>query len=349
MSALGDQGHKVIRMTDKILLTGGAGYIGSHTYLALVEAGYEVVILDSFANAHADVPDRLARISGAPVTCITGDVRDSALLDRIFSSHRITAVVHFAALKSVAESVQMPLTYLENNLGGLLVLLAAMDRAGCRKLVFSSSATVYGIPDETPTPETAPRRSMNPYGKSKIMSEEVLEELDAANADWAIGILRYFNPAGAHSSALLGENPRDLPNNLMPFVAKVALGELPRIQVFGNDYDTPDGTGVRDYIHVEDLARGHVLSLDALISKGQSHLVNLGTGRGQSVLEIIAAYSDACGHDLPFEIVARRPGDVPIYCARTERAKEVLGFSTEKSLADMCRSSWAWAMRGGSS
>ncbi|QBY01987.1 UDP-glucose 4-epimerase GalE [Rhodophyticola sp. CCM32] len=320
----------------------GAGYIGSHTYLALKQAGYEVVILDNFGNAQADVPDRLAQLTNAPVTCITGDVRNGALLDQVFADHDIVAVVHFAALKSVGDSMKMPLTYLESNLGGLLTLLAAMERAGCRRLVFSSSATVYGLPDQTPTPETAPRQAMNPYGKSKILGEEVLEHLVATDPSWAFGILRYFNPAGAHGSGLLGENPKDTPSNLMPFVAKVALGELPLVQVFGNDYPTPDGTGVRDYIHVEDLAHGHVLSLSALIADGKSHLVNLGTGQGHSVLEIIAAYSDACGQDLPFEIAPRRPGDVPVYCAETEKAKELLGFSTRKSLADMCQSSWTW-------
>ncbi len=329
-------------MAGTILLTGGAGYIGSHTYVALKEAGYDVLILDNFGNAKHSVVGRLEQITGAPVTAVEGDVRDRSLLNQIFTEHQIDAVVHFAALKSVGESVEMPLRYLENNLGGLMVLLAAMEQAGCRRLVFSSSATVYGIPDETPTPETAPRRAMNPYGKSKIMSEEVLEELAAADPAWAFGVLRYFNPAGAHHSGLLGEDPRDVPSNLMPFVAKVALGELPLVKVFGSDYDTPDGTGVRDYIHVDDLARGHVLSLSALLAGKGGHLVNLGTGRGYSVLEIIAAYSAACGSDVPHQIVDRRPGDVPIYCARTERAEALLGFRTEKSLDEMCRSSWAW-------
>ncbi|MBF9048491.1 UDP-glucose 4-epimerase GalE [Roseobacter sp. HKCCD9010] len=329
-------------MAGKILLAGGAGYIGSHTYLALVAAGFEVIIFDNFVNSHPSVTERLAEISGAPVTCVTGDVRDSAALDRLFAEHDIAAVVHFAALKSVADSVKDPLGYLDNNLGGLVTLLTAMDRAVCRNLVFSSSATVYGIPDETPTPETAERRAMNPYGRSKIMCEEVLEELAAADAGWAFGILRYFNPAGAHPSGLIGEDPKDVPNNLMPFVAKVAIGEIAQIKVFGNDYPTPDGTGVRDYIHVEDLARGHLLSLQSLLSTGQGHVVNLGTGKGQSVLDVINAYSAACGQDLPFVFEARRPGDVPIYCAQTDLAKSVLGFETEKSLADMCESSWHW-------
>lgn len=332
-------------MSGKILLTGGAGYIGSHTYLALVAAGYEVVILDNFSNAQDDVPDRLGQITGGPVTCIRGDVRDMGILGRIFDDHDIAAAVHFAALKSVGESVERPLDYFETNVGGLLTLLRAMDGAGCRRLVFSSSATVYGIPDETPTPETAPRRPMNPYGQTKIVGEEILEQLQTADRRWAVGILRYFNPAGAHGSALIGENPRDTPSNLVPFIAKVARGDLPVIRIFGDDYPTPDGTGVRDYIHVEDLARGHVLSLDHLLAQGTGHLVNLGTGQGHSVLEMVRAYSEAVGRELPYEIVGRRPGDVPIYCARTDRAAELLGFRTERTLADMCASSWRWNQR----
>ena len=217
-----------------------------------------------------------------------------------------------------------------------------MEVAGCRRLVFSSSATVYGIPDETPTPETAPRRAINPYGWTKIAGEELLEQLTASDPAWAFGILRYFNPAGAHESGLIGEDPTDIPNNLMPYIAKVATGALPKLRVFGDDYPTPDGTGVRDYIHVEDLAHGHVLSLQQLLQSGQGHLINLGTGRGYSVLEVIRAYGEACGRDLPHEVVAPRPGDVPIYCAEVVRAADILGFRTRRDLADMCRSSWHW-------
>jgi UDP-glucose 4-epimerase len=329
-------------MAKRILLTGGAGYIGSHTYLALVEAGYDVVIFDSFANARRDVPDRLAQVTGKPVTVIEGDVRSRQALDQVFGDRSFDAVVHFAALKAVGESVERPLDYFDVNLGGLTTLLKAMDAAGCRRLVFSSSACVYGIPDETPTPETAEYRAMNPYGQTKIVGEQVLTALTAANPGWAAGILRYFNPAGAHRSALIGEDPRDIPNNLMPYIARVALGELDRISVFGDDYDTPDGTGVRDYIHVEDLARGHVLSLDRLLDAGDSHVVNLGTGRGHSVLEMIEAYKRASNRDLPSTITDRRPGDVPVYVARADKAAKVLGFRTEKTLEDMCSSSWAW-------
>ena len=329
-------------MTERILLTGGAGYIGSHSYVALAAAGYEVLILDNFSNAHPDVPDRLERITGTPPRVIRGSVLDRALLDQVFSETEIDAVVHFAALKAVGDSMARPLDYFETNIGGLTTLLQTMGAAGCRRLVFSSSATVYGIPDEVPTPETAPRRAMNPYGWTKIAGEEMLEQLAASDPAWAFGILRYFNPAGVHESGLIGEDPTDIPNNLMPYIAKVATGELPTLRVFGDDYPTPDGTGVRDYIHVEDLAEGHVLSLGRLLETGQGHLVNLGTGRGYSVLEMVRAYSDACGRALPHEIVARRPGDVPVYCAQVDRATDVLGFRTRRDLADMCRSSWHW-------
>ena len=329
-------------MTRRILLTGGAGYIGSHTHVALVEAGYEVVILDNFSNARRSVPDRLAQITGRPVTVVEGDIRDASVLASVFAGRDIDAVVHFAALKAVGESMVRPLDYFDVNVGGLTTLLRAMDTAGCRRLVFSSSATVYGVPDETPTPETADVRAMNPYGQTKILGEQMLDWLVRSDPRWATGVLRYFNPAGAHASGLIGEDPRDVPNNLMPFVAKVARGELDRIAVFGADYDTPDGTGVRDYIHVEDLARGHVLSLEKLFETGTGHCVNLGTGRGHSVLEVIAAYQRASNRELPYVVTDRRPGDVPIYVARADKAAEVLGFRTERTLDEMCASSWKW-------
>ena len=329
-------------MAGHILLTGGAGYIGSHTYLALVAAGYSPVILDSFANARDDVPGRLEAITGAPVPVIRGDLRDEALLAEAFETHGFEAVVHFAALKSVAESMANPLSYFRVNTGGLITLLTVMEAAGCRKLVFSSSATVYGEPDETPTEEGAARRAINPYGRTKIMGEEMLEML---GPDWAVGILRYFNPAGAHGSGLLGENPKGRPENLMPVMAEVARGDRPELQIFGDDYDTPDGTAIRDYIHVEDLARGHVLSLNRLFETSDSHLVNLGTGIGYSVREMAEAYGRAVGRPLPQKIVGRRAGDVPIYCARTDRAAVLLGFRTEKTLDEICASSWRWTMR----
>ena len=329
----------------KILLTGGAGYIGSHTYVSLFEAGHSVVILDDFSNSDPSVIGRLESITDTAATAITGSVLDEGLLAKLFADHTFDAVVHFAAKKAVGESVEKPLEYFDVNCGGLIKLLQAMETAGVFRLVFSSSATVYGIPDETPTPETAPRRAMNPYGLTKIVGEELLEGLTQSDPRWAIGILRYFNPAGAHASALIGEDPADIPNNLMPYMAKVATGELERLSVFGNDYPTPDGTGVRDYIHVEELARGHVLSLQTLLETGEGHLVNLGTGQGYSVMEMLRAYSKACGRELPYVITDRRTGDVPIYCAVADKAQTVLGFSAELGLDDMCSSSWNWVSR----
>lgn len=326
-------------MAETILLTGGAGYIGSHTYLALREAGFEVLILDNFANAKPDVPARLQRIAGAPVTVLRGDVRDRAFVSSMFRENRIDGVVHFAALKAVGESIEMPVDYMQTNIGGLLNLLEAMEEADCRRLVFSSSATVYGDTEVQPIPEDHPRTATSPYAFTKLTGERILEQL---SSDWAVGILRYFNPVGAHASALIGEDPAGRPNNLVPFVAKVATGELREIAVFGDDYPTPDGTGIRDYIHVEDLAAGHVLSLKALIETGESHTVNLGTGRGSSVLEVIAAYSRACGRDLPYQIAPRRAGDVAVLTARPDRARDLLGFEAKRSLDEMCRSSWAW-------
>ena len=337
---MGGQGK--LRMAEKILLTGGAGYIGSHTYVALIEAGYDVTILDNFQNANRSVIDRLEQLTGKPVSYAEADVRDATTLAGLFSEHQFDAVVHFAALKAVSESVERPLDYFDVNISGLINLLRVMDAAGCRKIVFSSSATVYGVPDETPTPETAEFRAMNPYGQTKISGEQILSQLATADDRWTVGILRYFNPAGAHKSAMIGEDPRDIPNNLMPYIAKVAAGELAELQVFGDDYDTPDGTGVRDYIHVDDLARGHVLSLAALLGDEQGHVVNLGTGDGHSVLEMVAAYKRASNRDVPFRITERRAGDVPIYVARADKAEEILGFRTERGLDEMCASSWQW-------
>ena len=323
----------------KILLTGGAGYIGSHTYLALVEAGFEVVILDNFSNAKSDVPNRLQDIAGQMVDVFQGDVLNRADLDDVFAAHKIDGVVHFAAKKAVGESVAKPLDYMHNNIGGLLNLLAAMDAADVRRIVFSSSATVYGDTIIQPIPEDHARTYTSPYAFTKIAGEQILEQLPDT---WAVGILRYFNPVGAHKSAMIGEDPEDIPNNLVPYIAKVATGELAELSVFGDDYDTPDGTGVRDYIHVEDLADGHVLSLKSLLETGKSHTVNLGTGEGSSVLDVLAAYSEACGHDLAHTIAPRRDGDVAVLTARPEQAKAQLGFEAKRSLADMCKSSWEW-------
>lgn len=329
-------------MTGKILLTGGAGYIGSHTCLALAEAGFDPVIFDSFVNAADDVPDRLSEVAGRPIEAVRGDVCNVDDLARTFAEHEIGAVIHFAALKSVADSVARPVEFYRVNLGGLVNVLDAMDRAGCQVMVFSSSATVYGETEESPTPETHPRRAANPYGRTKILCEDVLDGLPPA---WRVGILRYFNPAGAHRSGLIGEQSRDPSQNLMPVMTEVARGEREELLVFGDDYDTPDGTAVRDYIHVEDLARGHVLSLKALLEGPGGHVVNLGTGRGYSVREMVAAFSRTIGRDLPHRIAPRRAGDVPIYCAATDRAERLLGFRCERDLADICDSAWRWTLR----
>lgn len=332
-------------MTQTILLTGGAGFIGSHTYVALKAAGYDVVILDNFSNAKRDVTDRLEIITNAPVTCIDGSVLDAALLDRIFEEHQIDAVIHFAALKAVGESVEKPLEYLNTNIAGLYSLLGAMQRAKVFTLVFSSSATVYGQPEQLPVDETAPLGFTNPYGYTKLVCEQSLEQVAAADDRWTFGVLRYFNPVGAHETGLIGEDPSDIPNNLMPYIAKVATGELEQLSVWGDDYDTPDGTGVRDYIHVVDLARGHVQSVDALLKSGEGHLVNLGTGTGYSVLEMLAAYERASGRELPHKIGPRRAGDVACVYGDTQRAQTLLGFKAELGLDDMCKSSWNWVSR----
>lgn len=330
----------------RILLTGGAGYIGSHTYVALRDAGHEAVILDNFSNASSSVPDRLEKITGTAPIVAKGDVRDGEFVSKVLREHDIEAVIHFAAKKAVGESTQKPLEYFDSNISGFVTLTRAMANFCIFKLVFSSSATVYGDPEQIPTPETAPRQAANPYGFTKITCEEMIEAMTAADPRWKCGVLRYFNPVGADESGLIGEDPNDIPNNLMPYIAKVAAGELSEIQVFGDDYDTVDGTGVRDYIHISDLARGHVLSLEALEADNKGHLVNLGTGQGVSVLEMIAAYSRACGQTLPYRIVSRRAGDVATYLADPSLAKDVLGFTAEKTLQDMCASSWAWLQNG---
>jgi UDP-glucose 4-epimerase len=332
-------------MTLTVLLTGGAGYIGSHTFVALRAAGYDAVILDDFSNARGDVPDRLEVITGAPVRVYRGDVRDARLLARVFAENRIGAVVHFAALKAAGESVGKPLDYIDVNVTGLVTLLKAMRAAGCGRLVFSSSATVYGTPEVLPVPETAPRGYANPYGFTKLVCEQILEQVAAADPGLAVATLRYFNPVGAHGSGLIGEDPQDFPNNLVPYIAEVALGRRAALNVFGDDWPTRDGTGVRDYIHVEDLARGHVLSLTRLVETGEGHTVNLGTGRGYSVLEMLRAYSRAVGRELPHVIAPRRPGDVAEVVADPSRAAALLGFRAEKGVDEMCASSWAFVSR----
>ena len=329
-------------MSEKVLLTGGAGYIGAHTYVALHGAGFIPVIVDNFDNADRDTPARLAQVVGARVACVEADLRDAAAMETLFAEHGFGSVIHFAAKKAVGESVANPQAYFDNNTGGLLGLLKAMENHDVRRIVFSSSATVYGDSKVQPIPEDAPLSATNPYGYTKLMGEQILGQMAVAHPDWAIGILRYFNPAGVHGSGLLYQSPRTKdtpPENLMPRLLEVATGARDKLMVFGSDYDTPDGTGVRDYIHISDLARGHVLSLQKLIETGAGHTVNLGTGRGYSVLEMIAEFARAAGRDVPYALADRRPGDVATCYADVTQARAVLGFEAELGLPEMCRDS----------
>ncbi|GAA5784204.1 UDP-glucose 4-epimerase GalE [Chitiniphilus shinanonensis] len=325
-----------------ILLTGGAGYIGSHTYVELIDAGFTPVIFDNFSNAKPEVVARLERITGRSVPFVEGDIRDRAALDAAFARYPIHAVVHFAGLKAVGESVEQPLAYYDNNFVGTVRLLEAMKAAGVRKLVFSSSATVYGDPHTVPIREEFPLSATNPYGRSKLMIEDMLRDLYRSDAGWDLAILRYFNPVGAHASGLIGEDPRGIPNNLLPFVAQVAVGKREQLSVFGGDYATPDGTGVRDYIHVVDLARGHVKALQKLDTAPGCFVVNLGTGQGYSVLDMVRAFEAASGRPVPYRIVARRAGDIASCYADPAQAEQVLGWRAERTLDDMCRDAWRW-------
>lgn len=326
----------------RVLLTGATGYIGSHTWLALLDAGHEVVGLDNFANSSPRVLDRLNRLAGQPVTFEEADVCDPLALAQVFSRHRIDAVIHFAAYKAVGESVQQPLRYYRNNIGGLLNVVQALQDQGVFRLVFSSSATVYGQPETLPIPENAPLAATNPYGSTKLIGEQLLAELERCDPRWQIARLRYFNPVGAHESGLIGEDPRGLPNNLMPYVSQVAVGTRAELQVYGGDYDTPDGTGVRDYIHVMDLAEGHVASMKHLLDGGGSHVVNLGTGQGHSVLEVIHAFKQASGRPVPYRIVDRRAGDVAACYADPGLARRLLGWNARRGLSAMCTDAWRW-------
>ena len=328
--------------TPHILLTGGAGYIGSHTYLALLEAGYRPVILDDYSNSHPAVLARLEQLGGQPVLHARGDVADIDLVRGLLEQYQVRAVVHFAAFKAVGESVAQPFKYFDNNITGMLRLMQAMELAGCRQLVFSSSATVYGDPDSVPIDETFPLRHSNPYGCSKVVCEQIIAAMLQAKPAWRAGVLRYFNPVGAHPSGLIGENPQGVPNNLMPYVAQVATGRRPHLNVWGGDYPTPDGTGLRDYLHVCDLAEGHVAALDALLREAPSFTVNLGTGRGHSVLEVVAAFAAASGRPVPYQIGPRRPGDIAQCYADPSLAGELLGWRASRTLADMCADSWRW-------
>jgi UDP-glucose 4-epimerase len=330
-------------MTKKnILLTGAAGYIGSHTWCVLVQAGYNVVGIDNLSNSVIGVVDRIARIIDATPTFIRGDVRDTDLLDRILADYKIDAIVHFAALKAVGDSMLDPITYYDNNLIGLIQLVQSAKRNNIKNFIFSSSATVYGIPKTVPIREDFPLSATNPYGQTKLIGEQILRDIERSDCEWCIGYLRYFNPVGAHESGLIGDAPDGLPNNLMPYVAQVAVGKLEKVKVFGGDYETEDGTGVRDYIHVMDLAHGHVSALSYLLEKKESFTVNLGTGRGYSVLDVIRAYESASGRVVPYEVVARRPGDVAVCYADTLLAKEILGWVAVRELTEMCVDSWRW-------
>ncbi len=329
----------------KILLTGGAGYIGSHTYVELKAAGHDIVIVDNFSNARHDVIDRLAQITDAPVTFHEGDVLDKTFLASVFDQHTIDAVIHFAAKKAVGESVEKPLEYFETNCTGFSNLLMAMKNAGVFRVVFSSTATVYGEPLSLPYTEDHQLAPVSPYAQSKVTCETLLQQLKESDDRWTYGVLRYFNPAGAHDSALIGEDPNDIPNNLMPYIAKVATGELPHLTVFGDDYDTPDGTGVRDYIHVVDLAQGHVQSVGKLIAENDTHVLNLGTGTGYSVFDMLQSYEKACGQKLPYKIGPRRAGDIDCFFADPASARDRLGFEAKRGLDDMCLTSWNWVSR----
>lgn len=326
----------------RILLTGGAGFIGSHTAVEMVQSGHEVVIYDNFYNSDASVLDRLEKILGKRVPFEEGDVRDYERMLEVLKHYKIEAVVHFAGLKAVGESVEKPLEYYDNNICGTIALLRAMKETGVKRIIFSSSATVYGTPQYLPLDENHPLSVTNPYGRTKLQIEEILEDLCVSDPEWSAVCLRYFNPIGAHESGLIGENPQGIPNNLLPYVARVAAGQLESVRVFGNDYDTPDGTGVRDYIHVVDLAKGHVNAAQYSLTHKGWIAINLGTGVGYSVLDIIHAYEKACGKPIPYKIVARRPGDVGSCWSNPKRAYDLLGWKAQYDLKDMCLSSWTF-------
>lgn len=328
-----------------ILVTGGAGYVGSHTCIELIKAGYGVVIVDNLINSKYEAVRRVEKIVGQPIKFYENDILDAAALDKIFTENKIDAVINFAGLKAVGESVEKPLEYYHNNITGVLVLLDAMKRHGCKNIVFSSSATVYGNPHTVPIKEDFPLSATNPYGRTKLFIEDILRDLYVADKTFNIAILRYFNPVGAHESGLIGEDPNGIPNNLCPYITKVAVGKLAKVRVFGNDYPTPDGTGVRDYIHVCDLAVGHVLALKKLFENSGLYTVNLGTGVGYSVLDVIKAFSKALGKDIPYEFAPRRAGDIPECYADPSLAEKLIGFRTTRTLDDMCRDALNFQMK----
>ena len=325
-----------------ILVTGGAGYIGSHTCVELLAAGHNLVVIDNFSNRKPAVLARVEQISGRQVPFMEVDIRDRGALRDVFRQHAIDALIHFAGLKAVGESVSQPLRYYDNNISGSIALFEVMAESGVKTLVFSSSATVYGDPHSVPIREDFPLSATNPYGRSKLMLEDILRDLSRSDESWKIALLRYFNPVGAHESGIIGEDPNGIPNNLMPYITQVAVGKLPQLSVFGDDYPTPDGTGVRDYIHVVDLARGHLAALEALSGTSGVMAVNLGTGQGYSVLDVVRAFEKASDRPVPYRIVPRRPGDVAQCYADPTLAKELLGWQAQRGLDEMCRDSWRW-------
>ena len=337
-------------MKNKILVTGGAGYIGSHTCIALHQAGYDVVVYDNLSNSSIEAINRASKLAGQPIEFIEGDIRDAKLLKQVFAENDFFGVIHFAGLKAVGESVAKPLLYYNNNVSGTIILLEVMAEANVKNLVFSSSATVYGDPEVLPIDETSPRSCTNPYGQSKLTVEHILQDLAATNDGWNLIPLRYFNPVGAHPSGQIGEDPNDIPNNLMPYISQVAVGKLEKLSIFGNDYPTVDGTGVRDFIHVTDLAQGHVAALNYLqqqVSLSQTSSVgflpiNLGTGKGTSVLELVKAFSTVSGQDIPFQFAERRAGDIASCYASADKAKQLLGWEASLSITDMCQDTWRW-------
>ena len=325
-----------------VLVTGGAGYIGSHTVVELLKAGQEVVIVDNYSNSKPEVLNRIKTITGKAPTFYEVDVLDREALEAVFAKEEIDSVIHFAGYKAVGESVAKPIEYYHNNITSSLVLCDVMRNHGVKKIVFSSSATVYGMNNVSPLTEDMPTSATNPYGYTKVMIEQILQDVAFADSEWSIALLRYFNPIGAHESGLIGEDPTGIPNNLMPYITQVAVGKLPRLSIFGDDYDTPDGTGVRDYIHVVDLALGHVKALEKIKETNGVGIYNLGTGIGYSVLDLTYNFQMATGVEIPYTIIARRPGDVATCYADATKAKEELGWTARKTLADMCRDSWNW-------
>ena len=325
-----------------ILVTGGTGYIGSHTVVELLQAGHEVLIFDNLSNSKRSVLDRIERIAGRRPDFVEGDIRDRAALQQVFSQQKISAVIHFAGLKAVGESVAQPLRYYDNNFSGSVALFETMAAAGVKQLVFSSSATVYGDPASVPIREDAPLSATNPYGRSKLMIEDMLRDIHRADPEWRIALLRYFNPVGAHESGIIGEDPNGIPNNLLPFVAQVAVGKLKELSVFGSDYPTPDGTGVRDYIHVVDLARGHLAALNVIAAAPGLVTTNLGTGRGYSVLEMVRAFEQASGRTVAYKQIERRPGDIASCYADPAHARKTLGWQAAFGVDEMCRDAWRW-------